>query len=135
MRRALLASALPLALTGCLESGGKDSGDSPNLSYFYVDCARDGGRIDCEISVENSGEMDSGTFRVDLFVNPGGEPEAPATGDDSATVGNMAPGDTRSVSLSASCGSSCVAYLLVDSRDAVGEWDEGDNLYGPDSAR
>jgi hypothetical protein len=132
----LLGGTGVLGITGgCLESGKGDSGGQANLSPVFAACDRASGEVTCDVSVENGGEADSGGFRVDLFVDPGSEPSAPQRGDARQTMGNLRPGDVGNVSLSAACSGSCVVYVLVDAADVVYEWDEGDNLYGPDAAR
>lgn len=134
-RWAVAAVALAAAGAGCLESGKGDSGARADLSPVFAACDRAGGRVTCDVSVENAGAGDSGGFRVDLFVDPGAEPRAPRSGDARQTVGNLRPGDVAAVSLSAPCSGTCVVYVLVDAADVVDESDEGDNLYGPDAAR
>jgi subtilase family serine protease len=128
--RSWQAAGLVLALTGCTDKAG-DSGGDVNLYVSYAGCYVNGGSVDCDIAVENLGADPSGSFKVGVYVNHGGDPSPGDSASGQATISSIEPGGTGSATVTVSAGASDTLWILADMTDVVAETDEGDNVQGP----
>jgi len=117
-------------------------GSMPNLEIVSIDPSDtnpDGTQaIDVDVTVRNSGDVDSGLFFVDLFFDRSQAPEVGELGDLPQSFSGLArsglPGDSHTFTFtgitSASAGSWSM-YAIVDTQGYVEESDEADNVSGP----
>lgn len=109
-----------------------DLGD-PNLTVTYFDGFTVGGDVIWFVDVENTGDVPSSGFFVDVFLDSAGPPVAGAAYDDTAYVSGLAPGEVAALTLEledAPTGT-FTSWVGVDLDGFVDESDEGDNVDGP----
>jgi hypothetical protein len=108
-------------------SGASSSGE-PDLRVKEVEGVAGDGVITLDVTFENNGDASASAFWVDVFVNPGSEPDVGDTGDGYVYVSYLAAGDseTETFTIYGAQGSQTI-WVLVDSTDAVEESKEGNN--------
>ena len=95
-----------------------------------------GSTVNYTATVENQGLSDSGGFSVDLYYDRGSAPSVGLAGDDAQVLsGGLGAGMTMNLNFSRSStpAGTYDSYLQVDTFDAVGETNEGNNVAGPET--
>jgi len=110
-----------------------DESPLPNIEVTYFDYLSDDESIYYALDVRNSGTLDVGSFKVELYVDLGFEPTPEDYGDEVLTIGGLDAGESAQADFLVhnSCYGGCTSWVLIDSYGNIEESDEDDNALGP----
>ena len=101
---------------------------APNLTISAASGTIEGGILDLDVTVRNTGTTGASDFWVDVFVDPGSAPEVGDIGEDFALVPYAGADSTASVSFQVPVAvGDHEVVVFVDTNDDVEEVDELDN--------
>ncbi len=110
---------------------------APELSFLEIVISDDeilqNEETEVSLTVENSGEFESGSFRVDWFYNEEETPQIGDVGDHFWVIDNIPGGENIILTGYVSYDSAVEAqnYFIVDTDNTVSETDENNNIDGP----
>ncbi len=105
-----------------------DEEAAPDLLVAAASGGVAGGVLDLAVTVRNEGGLGASDFWVDVFVDPGGQPEVGEVGEDWTWVDYLGPGEDLDLSFSIEVAAGAhEVWILADTNDDVAESDESDN--------